>query len=58
MRINFREPTGFLKLFKKKPCWTLVFGEPVYPDPLLIRKAAVADLQERVRKQMEDLGSA
>jgi glycosyltransferase involved in cell wall biosynthesis/1-acyl-sn-glycerol-3-phosphate acyltransferase len=51
IRIVFREPRGFFRIFKKKS-FTLVFGEPVYPDPLLIRKAAAGDIQNRVREMM------
>jgi 1-acyl-sn-glycerol-3-phosphate acyltransferase len=55
MRILFRKPDGFLKFFKKKPCFTLIFGEPVYPDPLLLPKAAAEDIERRVREMMISL---
>jgi glycosyltransferase involved in cell wall biosynthesis/1-acyl-sn-glycerol-3-phosphate acyltransferase len=52
IRVVFREPDGVWKFFKKKPCFTLVIGEPVYPDPLLPAKAAIEDIQARVRENM------
>jgi 1-acyl-sn-glycerol-3-phosphate acyltransferase len=55
LRIVFRKPDGLWKLFKKKPCFTLIIGEPVYPDPLLSPKAAVEDIQNRVRESMFSL---
>jgi glycosyltransferase involved in cell wall biosynthesis/1-acyl-sn-glycerol-3-phosphate acyltransferase len=56
MRIVFRKPGVFLRFFKKKPCFTLVFGEPLYPDPLLPPKAAAEDIERRVREMMISLG--
>jgi glycosyltransferase involved in cell wall biosynthesis/1-acyl-sn-glycerol-3-phosphate acyltransferase len=55
MRIIFRKPDGVWKFFKKKPCFTLVIGDPIYPDPLLSPKNAVEDIQDRVRKSMISL---
>ncbi|MDR1024854.1 MAG: glycosyltransferase [Treponema sp.] len=55
LRIVFRKPDGIWKFFKKKPCFTLVIGEPLYPDPLLSPKAAVDDIQNRVRESMSSL---
>jgi glycosyltransferase involved in cell wall biosynthesis/1-acyl-sn-glycerol-3-phosphate acyltransferase len=55
LRIVFHAPRGLFRLFKKKPCFTLVFGEPVYPDPLLLRKAAAEDIQNRTREMMLSL---
>jgi 1-acyl-sn-glycerol-3-phosphate acyltransferase len=55
IRIIFRKPDGVWKLFKRKPCFTLVIGEPVYPDPLLSPKAALEDIQGRVRESMISL---
>ncbi|GHV12412.1 hypothetical protein FACS189491_05340 [Spirochaetia bacterium] len=57
MRLLYREPDGFLKYFKKKrPCLTLVFGEPVYPNNALGKKEAVSDMQERAWLAMNRLG--
>jgi glycosyltransferase involved in cell wall biosynthesis/1-acyl-sn-glycerol-3-phosphate acyltransferase len=55
LRVVFRKPDGLWRLFKKKPCFTLVIGEPVYPDPLLPPKTAVEDIQTRVREYMISL---
>jgi glycosyltransferase involved in cell wall biosynthesis/1-acyl-sn-glycerol-3-phosphate acyltransferase len=55
IRINFRKPDGIWKFFKKKPCFTLVIGEPLYPDPLLPPKIAVEDIQTRTRESMISL---
>jgi glycosyltransferase involved in cell wall biosynthesis/1-acyl-sn-glycerol-3-phosphate acyltransferase len=55
IRIVFRKPDGVWKFFKKKPCFTLVIGDPIYPDPLLSPKAAVDDIQSRARKSMLSL---
>jgi glycosyltransferase involved in cell wall biosynthesis/1-acyl-sn-glycerol-3-phosphate acyltransferase len=52
IRIVFRKPDGVWKLFRKKPCFTLVVGDPVYPDTLLSPKAAIEDIQIRARKSM------
>jgi 1-acyl-sn-glycerol-3-phosphate acyltransferase len=55
IRIIFRKPDGLWKFFKTKPCFTLVIGDPVYPDPLLSPKNAVENLQKRVRENMLSL---
>jgi glycosyltransferase involved in cell wall biosynthesis/1-acyl-sn-glycerol-3-phosphate acyltransferase len=55
IRVIFRKPDGIWKFFKKKPCFTLVIGEPVYPDPLLSPKTAVEDIQTRVQESMISL---
>jgi glycosyltransferase involved in cell wall biosynthesis/1-acyl-sn-glycerol-3-phosphate acyltransferase len=52
LRIVFRRPDGLWKFFKKKPCFTMVLGEPLYPDPLLPPKASVEDMRTRVRESM------
>jgi glycosyltransferase involved in cell wall biosynthesis/1-acyl-sn-glycerol-3-phosphate acyltransferase len=57
IRVVFREPDGVWKFFKKKPCFTLVIGEPIYPNPLLSPKAAVDDIQSRSRKSMLSLSA-
>ena len=55
VRINLRKPDGIWKFFKKKPCFTMVIGEPLYPDTLLSPKAAVDDIQTRTRESMISL---
>jgi glycosyltransferase involved in cell wall biosynthesis/1-acyl-sn-glycerol-3-phosphate acyltransferase len=55
MRIIPRESGGFLRFFRRKPCFTLVFGEPVYPDPLLLPEASAEDIERRVREIMISL---
>jgi glycosyltransferase involved in cell wall biosynthesis/1-acyl-sn-glycerol-3-phosphate acyltransferase len=57
LRLVYREPRGIYRLLKKKhPCFTLVHGEPLYPDTTLLKKDAVADLQKRAEEAMRTLG--
>ncbi|MDR1928989.1 MAG: glycosyltransferase [Treponema sp.] len=55
MRIVCREPDGLFKLFKKKPCLTLIFGEPIRPNAVLIKNDAARDLQKRAENAMQNL---
>jgi 1-acyl-sn-glycerol-3-phosphate acyltransferase len=57
IKITLREPDGLLKLFRKKPCFTLVFGEPLYPNYLLLKNDGVEDLKKRAEDAMRSLGS-
>ncbi|MDR0550432.1 MAG: glycosyltransferase, partial [Spirochaetaceae bacterium] len=52
VKILFRKPDGILKFFKKKPCFTIVFGEPLYPNHLMLKKEAAADLKRRSEEAM------
>jgi 1-acyl-sn-glycerol-3-phosphate acyltransferase len=52
IRIQSRKPDGLLKFIRKKPCFTLTFGEPLYPDINLSETEAVDDLKERAEKAM------
>jgi len=52
MKILLRKPDGLLKLIRKKPCLTLVFGDPLYPDDSLPKNEAVNDLKDRAEKVM------
>jgi 1-acyl-sn-glycerol-3-phosphate acyltransferase len=52
MRIQPRNPDGLLKFVRKKPCFTLVFGEPLYPDDSMSNSEAADDLKERAEKAM------
>jgi 1-acyl-sn-glycerol-3-phosphate acyltransferase len=52
IRIQPRKPDGLLKLVRKKPCFTLVFGEPLYPDDSMSNNEAADDLKERAEKAM------
>jgi 1-acyl-sn-glycerol-3-phosphate acyltransferase len=52
IKILPRKPDGFLKLVRKKPCFTLVFGEPLYPNDSLSKNEAVNDLKNRAEKAM------
>jgi glycosyltransferase involved in cell wall biosynthesis len=52
VRIFSREAGGLPGFFRKKPCLTLVFGEPVYSDPLLLPEAAARDMERLVREAM------
>jgi len=53
MKIETRKPDGLLKFIRKKPCFTLVFNDPLYPKESLSRNEAVNDLKERAEKVMK-----
>jgi 1-acyl-sn-glycerol-3-phosphate acyltransferase len=55
VKIVFRKPDGLLKFFRKKPCFTLVFGEPIYPNYLMLRNDVVADLQKQSENAMRSI---
>jgi 1-acyl-sn-glycerol-3-phosphate acyltransferase len=55
MRIICREPDGLLRFFKKKPCFTLVMGEPIYPNYFMLKKEAAEDMQKRAEDAMQRL---
>jgi 1-acyl-sn-glycerol-3-phosphate acyltransferase len=56
MKVVYRPPDGILRFIKKKPCFTMVIGEPLYPNPLLLNNDAVSDLKKRAEIAMEALG--
>lgn len=55
MKLVCRKPDGILKFLKKKSCFTLVFGEPIYPNYQLHRSEAVVDIQKRAENTMQML---
>ena len=55
IRIVFRPPSGILGLLRKKPCFTMICGEPVYPNHLLLKDPAMLDLQQRTEAAMHSL---
>jgi 1-acyl-sn-glycerol-3-phosphate acyltransferase len=56
MKIIYRKPRGVYKLFKKKrPCLTLVFGDPLYPNYYMLKDEAVEDIQKRAETIMHTL---
>jgi 1-acyl-sn-glycerol-3-phosphate acyltransferase len=55
IRIVFRPPSGLLGLLRKKPCFTMICGDPVYPNHLLLKVAAIEDLQRRTEEAMHSL---
>jgi glycosyltransferase involved in cell wall biosynthesis/1-acyl-sn-glycerol-3-phosphate acyltransferase len=58
MKILCREPAGLYRLFKKgRPCFTLVLGEPLYPNSYALKKEAISDIQKRAEECMNALGS-
>jgi 1-acyl-sn-glycerol-3-phosphate acyltransferase len=57
VKIIFRKPDGFLKFFRKKPCFTLVFGEPIYPNYLMLKNDAIEDLQKQAENAMRSITS-
>jgi 1-acyl-sn-glycerol-3-phosphate acyltransferase len=52
IKIQPRKPDGLFKQVRKKPCFTVVFGEPLYPNDNLSKNEAVNDLKERAEKAM------
>ncbi|MDR2662141.1 MAG: glycosyltransferase [Treponema sp.] len=58
MKIVCREPAGLYRLFKKdRPCFTLVLGEPIYPNSYALKKEAISDIQKRAEECMNALDS-
>jgi len=55
MKITYRQPDGLLKLIRKKPCLTLVFGEPLYPNDNLSGNEAIGDIKTRAETVMQDI---
>jgi 1-acyl-sn-glycerol-3-phosphate acyltransferase len=55
MKIIYRRPDGLQRFFKKKPCFTLVFGEPIYPNYILHGNDAVEDILKRTEQVMQTL---
>ena len=51
---SFYEPTGFYKLYKKKPCVQLEVLDPVYPNNNLPRGEAIQQLKDKIHHQMEE----
>lgn len=54
VKITYRKPDGLFKRLRKKPCFTLVFGEPIFPGDALA-KNAVNELKEQAEKAMRNL---
>jgi len=52
MKIETRKPDGLLRFIRKKPCFTLVFNDPLYPKESLSKNDAVNDLKERAEMVM------
>ncbi|MDR0583413.1 MAG: glycosyltransferase [Treponema sp.] len=55
IKIIFRKPDGLFKFFRKKNCFTLVFGDPLYPNYLLLKNNAIDDLKKRAEDVMRSL---
>ncbi|MDR1374203.1 MAG: glycosyltransferase [Treponema sp.] len=55
MKLICRKPDGLQRFFKKKPCFTLVFGEPLYPNYILHKEDAVEDMLKRAERVMQTL---
>jgi len=56
MRIVCRPPDGIFKLLKrKKPLFTLIYGEPIYPGMDEEDKSAINSLMERSFQSMEKI---
>jgi len=55
MKITYRQPDGLLGLIRKKPCLTLVFDEPLYPNDNLPKNEAISDLKTRAETVMRDI---
>lgn len=51
--INFRNPKGIRKIFKRKKDVTLTVLEPIFPDRnILNKKECIEDLKQRVHEEM------
>jgi hypothetical protein len=55
MKLICRKPDGLQRLFKKNPCFTLVFGEPIYPNYILHKDDAIEDILKRAEQVMQTL---
>lgn len=54
MVFKFVKPTGFLKIFKKKPCIHLYILKPLYPDNKLSKEDAFIKLKNNTYNIMAD----
>jgi 1-acyl-sn-glycerol-3-phosphate acyltransferase len=57
VRILCRDPDGLLKFIKKSPCLTMVVGEPIYPNSILLKNDAISDMQQRAELAMQNLAA-
>jgi 1-acyl-sn-glycerol-3-phosphate acyltransferase len=55
MKIVYREPSGLHKIFKKRPCLTLVLGDPIYPNNYMLKNEAITDILKRAEDVMNNL---
>jgi 1-acyl-sn-glycerol-3-phosphate acyltransferase len=55
MKLICRKPDGLQRFFKKDPCFTLVFGEPIYPNYILHKDDAIEDILKRAEQVMQTL---
>ena len=53
--VIWREPKGFFKIYKKKPCATLKIGKPIFADYRLLSKDMEFDLKERSEKAVKEI---
>ena len=55
MVIKQREPRGLFKLYKKKPCISVVIGEPIEANTSLNTKQGILDLRQRAHDAMRNI---
>ena len=55
MKILYRTPRGIMGMIRKKPSFTLTFGEPLYPNDILSKREAIDELKERTERAMQAL---
>jgi 1-acyl-sn-glycerol-3-phosphate acyltransferase len=55
MKIVYRKPSGLHKIFKKRPCLTLVLGDPIYPNNYMLKNEAITDILKRAEDVMHNL---
>jgi 1-acyl-sn-glycerol-3-phosphate acyltransferase len=55
MLIKQREPKGVFRLYKKKPCITVIIGEPIKANKDLSSKQSVLDIRQRTHDAITKL---
>lgn len=53
--ISQRERAGLWKIMKRRPCLTLIAGEPIYPDSQLGIRQAAHELSDKAFRKMSEM---
>ena len=53
MVVKQRAPKGLFRLYKKKPCISILVGKPIMPDASLSEKQRLIDLRQRTHDAMK-----